>query len=158
MGGTNGVVQLVDVRTGEVTVRLDGFGRDVQSLCWRRLLSASPQLTAGAAHGDAAFWRGTAGASLPAPDASPASASNMPSADQKASVGADAELPPPPPRSDTPTGAADDSLVQSTFSAPLAADRAPADQSPAEDVAASEWRDVLVAGSRDAVLRAWVTG
>lgn len=158
VGGANGDVQLVDLRTGQVTARLDGFERDVQSLCWRRLLSKSPQPIGGAARSDIASWGSSAGVLLPAPDAPPVLDTCMPSADREATVGADAELPPPPPPSHMPPDAADDSLDQSTSNAPLAADGALADRSSAEDAAASEWRDMLLAGSRDAVLRAWVTG
>ena len=157
MGGADGKVQLIDIRDGRITARLSGFERDVQNLCWRRLSLPQPQHAQSANRSsDAPSWRRPAEASVPASDALPALASSMTATDRGAATAGGADVPPPPPPADVPLDAASESSDQSPSSTPVMAEAEPADSS--VEVTASEWRDVLVASSRDAVVRVWITG
>ena len=159
VGGVHGSVQLISLRDGTVEARLDGFERDVQSLCWRRLSLPSPQHADDANRSDDGSWQPTAEASPSAPPEPLGEAAISEAADRKATLAAESGPPPPPPPE--PHGSAvSESLGGSACGAPPwdAVTASAVDPARVDAPTASRWRDVLVAGSRDALLRLWVTG
>ena len=160
VGGTDGTVRLVDLSTGRVTHMLDGFKGDVQSLCWQRLsLLPWPQHTADTTDSNGGSWRPN---HLPSPQPAPAAADvdaavshvKVPVATGTADV---APPPPPPPPLDLPPSPASGSMRNSSPPAEQFNDSGATADIASQDAPASAWRDVLVAGSRDAAVRLWVT-